>query len=198
MIFDYIPYLVVLTVLIIILIIVYLFWSYVITIKNTLSHDRFKIILTIISTIASVVFGSAVVLQVLNFANQRKIEEINYYSDLSKNFLDDLLELFLNNVDMFYYYEDLFQINKITNKTKRNITKEHIFSMLIFSKCAKFAIFEFESSNEEAKIKVQKWLGHIFDTMMKSDILREYWTNEYKPKLSGPATQKYMKLHFSL
>ena len=198
MIFDYIPYLVVLTVLIIILIIVYLFWSYVITIKNTLSHDRFKIILTIISTIASVVFGSAVVLQVLNFANQRKIEEINYYSDLSKNFLDDLLELFLNNVDMFYYYEDLFQINKITNKTKRNITKEHIFSMLIFSKCAKFAIFESESTNEEAKLKVQKWLGHIFDTMMKSDILREYWTNEYKPKLSGPATQKYMKQYYSL
>jgi small subunit ribosomal protein S16 len=46
--------------------------------------------------------------------------------------------------------------------------------------------------------KIQKWLGHIFDTMMKSQILRDNWTNEYKPKLSGPATQKYMKLHYDL
>ena len=198
MITEYIPSLVIAIVGIVILFIVYAFWSHVILIKDTLSHDKFKIILTIISTIASVVFGSAVVLQVLNFANQKKIEEIDYYSNLSKNFLDDLLELFLNNSDMYYFYEDLFQINKINNKTKRNFTKEHIFSMLIFSKCAKFAIFESESTNEEAKLKVQKWLGHIFDTMMKSDILREYWTNEYKPKLSGPATQKYMKQYYSL
>ena len=70
MIIEYIPSLVIAIVGIIILIIVYLFWSHVIIIKDTLAHDKFKIILTIISTIASVVFGSAVVLQVLNFVSQ--------------------------------------------------------------------------------------------------------------------------------
>ncbi len=99
---------------------------------------------------------------------------------------------------MGYFYDDLFQIKQITNKTKRNLTKEHIISMLIFSKAAKFAIFEFESSNKLAAEKIQKWLGHILDTMMKSEILRNNWTNEYKPKLSGPATQKYMELHYNL
>lgn len=198
MFFDYVPYLVVLVVGCIIVFIIFQFWNYMSVAENIRATDKYRIILTIISTIASVVFGSAVVLQVLNFANQRKTEEIEYYSKLSKDFFDDLLTLFLNNSDMSYFYDDLFQIKEITSKTKRNLTKEHIISMLIFSKAAKFAIFEFESSNKSAAEKIQKWLGHIFDTMMKSQILRDNWTNEYKPKLSGPATQKYMKLHYDL
>ena len=195
---EYVSSLVILTVVIVILFIVFEFWNNVVLLKNALSHDKFKIILTIISTIASVVFGSAVVLQVVNFSNQRKIEEIDAYTNISKILLDDILEVFLKHPDMYYFYEELFQINKINNNTTRNFIKEHLISMLIFSKCAKFAIHQQESTNEEAKLKVQKWVGHIFDTMMKSDILREYWINEYKPKLSGPATQKYMELHFGL
>ena len=145
-------------------------------------------------------FGSAVVLQVLNFSNQRKIEEIEYYSKLSKEFLDDIIMLFLNNGnrDMVYFYNDIFQNGKITSKTKRNINKEHMISMLIFSKFAKFAIFNAETTNIDAKLKVQKWIGHIISTMMKSEILEDYWTNEYKPKLSGPATQHDMKENFKL
>lgn len=167
-------------------------------IKDLQHIDHFKTLLTIISTIASVVFGSAVVLQVINYTNQRKVEEIDYYSKLSREFLDEILELFINNMDMAYFYDDLFGLNKITNKTKRNLTKEHAFSMLIFSKSAKFAIFELESTNEQAKIKVQKWLGHVMDTLMQSKILRDYWTDYYKPKLSGPATQFYMQKYFNL
>jgi ribosomal protein L30E len=182
----------------IVLFIVYNYWSYFIILKDQHGIDKFKTILTIISTIASVVFGSAVVLQVINYANQRKVEEIDYYSKLSREFLDEVLELFINNIDMGYYYEELFGINRITDKTKRNLIKEHAISMLIFSKSAKFAIFELESNNEEAKAKVHNWLGHVLDTLMNSEILRRYWTTEYKPKLSGPATQNYMKKYFNL
>jgi hypothetical protein len=195
---DYIPLFVFFIVFITIFYVIYHFWAYISLIKDAVAVDKFKVILTIISTIASVVFGSAVVLQVVNFARQQKVEEIDYYTKLSREFLDELLLIFLNNTDMSYYYDELFQINPITNKTKRNISKEHMISMIIFAKCAKFAIFELESTNEDAKIKVQKWLGHVFDTMMKSNILRNYWTTEYKPKLSGPATQKYMKIHYDL
>ena len=198
MIFDYIPYLVLFIVFSIITFIVYEFWSSVILIKNKISHENFKIILTIISTIASVVFGSAVVIQVVNYANQKKMEEVEYYSKLSKEFFDDLLLIFLNNPDMNYYYEDLFQIKKIDSETRRNLVKEHIISMLIFSKCAKFAIYIYGTSNETSKIKVEKWLGHIFDTMMKSEILRQYWIEQYKPNLSGPATQRYMAENYNL
>lgn len=202
---NYITNIVFFVVVFVILYILYSFWSYfyiydIPVEKQTIVNEKFKTILTIISTIASVVFGSAVVLQVLNFTNQRKTEEIEYYSKLSKEFLDDILMIFLSShhSDMGYFYNDLFQIDKINSKTKRNINKEHMISTLIFSKLAKFAIFSTETTNYDAKIKVQKWIGHIIDTMMESDVLREFWTDEYKPKLSGPATQGYMKEHYKI
>jgi ribosomal protein L30E len=205
MLLSYITYIVVFIVIFIIFYILFSFWSHfyisdVPVDKHTLVIDKFRIILTIISTIASVVFGSAVVLQVLNFSNQRKTEEIEYYSKLSREFLDEILMIFLSNhhSDMVYFYNDLFQIDKINSKTKRNLNKEHMISTLIFSKLAKFAIFSTETTNYDAKIKVQKWIGHIIDTMMGSEVLREFWTDEYKPKISGPATQAYMKEHFKL
>jgi hypothetical protein len=199
MIFDYIPHLVITIVLLTIFYIIFTFWNHSdIFHKDGALTDKFKIILTIISTIASVVFGSAVVLQVLNYSSQIKIEEIDAYSKLSREFLDEILTLFINHYDMAYYYKDLFQIEKITSKTKRNITKEHMISMLIFSKCAKYAIFCLETTNINAKSKVEKWIGHVIKTLMSSDILRDYWTNEYKPKLSGPATKIYMKEQFNL
>lgn len=202
---SYVTHIVIFVVVFVILYILYLFWTHfyisdVSVDKNTLVIDKFKIVLTIISTIASVVFGSAVVLQVLNFTNQRKTEEIEYYSKLSKEFLDDILMIFLSNhhTDMVYFYNELFQIDKINSKTKRNLNKEHMISTLIFSKLAKFAIFSTETTNYDAKIKVQKWIGHIINTMMESDVLREFWIDEYKPKMSGPATQAYMKEHYKL
>jgi hypothetical protein len=195
---EHIPYIVVFVVTAVILFILYIFRSYILFFKNKFAVDKYKTLLTIISTIASVIFGSAVVLQVINFTSQKKQQEIDSYTNLSKEFLDEILLHFHANPDMDYYYKELFQIQKMDENTKRNLHKEHIISMLIFSKCAKFAIFEFESTNEAAKMKVHLWLGHVFNTLMKSDILRNYWIYEYKPKLSGPATQKYMEKYFDL
>jgi len=195
---EYVAYIISSIVIIVTIYIIYNFWSLYSVLKNEFEMNKFNTILTIISTIASVVFGSAVVLQVINYNNQRKLEEIDYYSKLSREFLDDILQIFLNNMDMGYFYEDLFGIKSITDKTKRDKIKEHIISMLIFSKSAKFAIFDLSSTNQAAKDKVHKWLGHVLNTLMKSKVLREYWTDEYKPKLSGPATQTYYKKYFNL
>ena len=111
---SYVTHIVIFVVVFVILYILYLFWTHfyisdVSVDKNTLVIDKFKIVLTIISTIASVVFGSAVVLQVLNFTNQRKTEEIEYYSKLSKEILDDILMIFLSNhhTDMVYFYNHI-------------------------------------------------------------------------------------------
>ena len=68
---NYITNIVFFVVVFVILYILYSFWSYfyiydIPVEKQTIVNEKFKTILTIISTIASVVFGSAVVLQVLN------------------------------------------------------------------------------------------------------------------------------------
>ena len=40
--------------------------------------------------------------------------------------------------------------------------------------------------------------AEVAETFMKSPTLKYYWINEYKPKLSGPASRAYMEKNFNL
>ena len=41
-------------------------------------------------------------------------------------------------------------------------------------------------------------MGHITNTFIKSSTLKYYWTNKFKPKLSGPEAQKFMLKNYNL
>jgi hypothetical protein len=165
---------------------------------NYYRNNKFKILLTVITTFTSIMFSSAIIVQVLNYHNQKANEEIDRYNSLSKVFLDDTLDIFIKNPEMNYYYNELVGIQEIDKNTKRNYVLENQISMLIFSKLAKFAIFAQQATDKEVTIKIENWMGHVADTFMKSPTLRYYWINEYKPKLSGPASRAYMEKHFKL
>ena len=70
--------------------------------------------------------------------------------------------------------------------------------MLIFARLAKFSIFHQESLDKVHVEKIHNWIKHILDTYLKSDIFKNYWINEYKAKLSGPSTRKFMKETYNL
>jgi|688.fasta_scaffold359322_2 hypothetical protein len=179
--------------IIILVTILYHFWT-----GNYYRNNKFKILLTLITTFTSIMFSSAVIVQVLNYNNQKANEEIDRYNSLSKVFLDDILDIFMKHPEMNYYYNELVGLQTIDNNTKRNYVLENQISMLIFSKLAKFAIFAQETHDKDISKKIENWMGHVADTFMKSPTLKYYWINEYKPKLSGPASRTYMEKHFNL
>ena len=160
-------------------------------------NNKFKIFLTLITTITSIMFSAAIILQVYNYNHQQTTAQNDHYNSLSKIFLDDTIELFIQHPEMNYYYEDLMGIKAIDNNTKRNIVLEEQISMLIFSRLAKFAIF-IQNSDPQTSSKIEKWMGHVTHTFMKSPTLRYYWIHQYKPNLSGPASIKYMKDNYNL
>jgi hypothetical protein len=162
--------------------------------KNT----KFKTFLTLVTTITSIIFSAAIMIQVINYNNSRDQEEILKHAELSKMFLDDIITLFIDHPEMNYYYNEIIGIKNIDQNTKRNLVLENQMSMLIFSKIAKFAMFIQETDDPEITKITEKWLGHVTKTFMNSNTLRNYWSNEYKPKLSGPAAKKYMKDHYNL
>jgi len=174
-------------------IILYHFWR-----GNYYRNNKFKIFLTLITTVTSIMFSSAIIIQVLNYNNQKANEEIDRYNSLSKVFLDDILETFMEHPEMNYYYDELVGVKTIDKNTKRNYVLENQISMLIFSKLAKFAIFAQQTHDKDISKKIENWMGHVADTFMKSPTLKHYWINEYKPKLSGPASRTYMEEHFNL
>jgi hypothetical protein len=179
--------------IIILVFVLYHFWT-----GNYYRNNKFKILLTLITTFTSIMFSSAVIVQVLNYNNQKANEEIDRYNSLSKVFLDDILDIFMKHPEMNYYYNELVGLQTIDNNTKRNYVLENQISMLIFSKLAKFAIFAQETHDKDISKKIENWMGHVADTFMKSPTLKYYWINEYKPKLSGPASRTYMEKHFNL
>jgi hypothetical protein len=169
------------------------FWS-----SNYYKNNKFKTFLTFVTTITSILFSTAIIIQVFNFNHTKDNEEIIKYNETSKILLDDTIHLFIEHPEMNYYYNDLLGIKKIDQNTKRNLVLENQISMLIFARIAKFAMVVNESDDEEITKKLNIWMGHVIETFMKSDTFRNYWINEYKPKLSGPAARIYMKKYFNL
>lgn len=171
----------------------YWFWN-----GNYHRNNKFRTLLTVITTLASITFVSGVFFQILSYNKQKANEQIDYYNQLSKMFLDDILEMFITHPEMNYYYNELMGKKLIDENTKRNYALEHKISMLIFSKLAKFAIVSQQSQDKDVTKKIEGWMGHIFDTFIKSPTLQYYWINEYKPKLSGPASKLYMETYYKL
>ena len=165
--------------------------------KAKVSTEGFKVFLALVTTVATVILAIAIIFQIINYRNAQKEATIKAYSDLSQIFVDDILQIFVEYPSMDYYYNELVGIEKITFNTRRNITLEHKISMLIFARLAKFTIVKQESLDEEHVAKISKWIGHVMDTYMKSEIFRGYW-EEYKDKLSGPSTRAYMEETYKL
>jgi hypothetical protein len=159
---------------------------------------KFKIFLTLVATLSGLLFSGAIILQVYNYKNQQNNDIIDHYNDLSKEFLDYIVEMFINHPEMNYYFDDLNGNKLIDKDTKRNYILETQISILIFSKMAKFAIFTQQNDNPENSIKIKNWMGHVMDTFIKSPTLKYYWSDVYKPKFSGPASRAYMFENYNL
>lgn len=182
----------------IVLLIAYLYYEYYLS-NGIESKVKFQTFLTFISTVFAVIFSSALLLQTINFNTNQKNEIIKNYSNLSQEFFDYLIELFMKNPDMIYLYNDLFDIKHIDANTKnRNYIKEHQIMSLVFSKMGKFAVYIEKSTNKESVEWLEKFQGKIFKTFMKSPTLRNYWTNTFKNNFAGPASKRYIEYHFKL
>ena len=179
--------------LFILFIITYHFWN-----NTYYKEEKFLAFVPYMVMIGTVVLALAFSFQIINYHQAQLEDEIKNYSQLSTIILDDILKLFIEKPEMNYYYEDLMGIKKIDNKTVRNTILENEITMLIFSKLAKFTIYHQETHNKEYAKKIYNWMTHITDTFMKSEVFRNYWINEYKPKLSGPSTQAFMKERYNL
>ena len=175
------------------LIFTYHYWK-----NSYYSSSQFQVYLNYLTTLSTIILALAFIFQIISYRNAQSELTIKAYTDLSSVFLDDILQIFIEHPEMDYYYDDLMGLKKITAYTQRNITLEHKISMLIFARLAKFSIFHQESLDKVHVEKIHNWIKHILDTYLKSDIFKNYWINEYKAKLSGPSTRKFMKETYNL
>jgi hypothetical protein len=172
---------------------VYHYWTH-----NYHSKSKFQTFLIYIYTIATIILSLAIIFSILNYNDTKKEENVTNYTNISNKFFTEVIKQFMDTDDIDYFYDEIMDIKKIDKNTKRNITKEHQICMFIFSKLAIFLIYVLETNDIKHSEKLNQWITHVMNTYMKSEIFRNYWIYEYKPKLSGYATRQYMAKTYGL
>lgn len=178
--------------LIVMLVFLYFLYTY-----HKLHRSKpFELYIQAAAGIFSIIFSSAAVLQVLSYNRERKVEIVKDYEELAKSFYNDTIQLFIDNDDMQYYFENLFNNQPILNGTSRNVTKEREITYLIFSKLGTITSYETIMDTDDKKL-LDQWIVKILGNFMKSDVFRGYW-NDYKNTFGGYLSSIYMKEHFNL
>ena len=161
------------------------------------TKQRFKIMLPVVTTITSTLLAIAVIFQVVNFNHQNILEEVSQYNALSKLFIDDNTQMFIDHPEMNYYYNDLMGIKPIDSNTTRNFDLERQFSVLIFARMAKTAKYLQSTDNEVMNEGTETYLKRTMDLYTRSPTFRNYYTNCYK-QIAGPAGRQYMLKNYKL
>lgn len=146
--------------------------------------------------IFSIIFSSAVVLQVLSYNRERKVEVIKDYEELAKSFYNDTIEIFIDNDDMQYYFENLFHNKPLPHDSERNFAKERQMTYLIFSKLGTVTSYETIMEDDDKEV-LDQWIAKILRNFLKSETFIQYW-KEYKSTFGGKLSSQFMEEHFNL
>uniref|UniRef100_A0A6C0CUR7 DUF4760 domain-containing protein n=1 Tax=viral metagenome TaxID=1070528 RepID=A0A6C0CUR7_9ZZZZ len=151
---------------------------------------------TIIITVYSVYF------QIVSYKDSVNNQEVQYFDNFYKEFLDETIKFFINHPEMNYYYDELFYNTSDYDERERNKDLESQISIIIFSRMS--SIINYintykKTENDERRDKIEqseKLLLKILDSFFGSKIFNEYW-KKFKNGLSNKQTIDYIKEHFN-
>jgi hypothetical protein len=151
---------------------------------------------TIIITVYSVYF------QIISYKDSVNNQEVQYFDNFYREFLDETIKFFMDHPEMNYYYDELFYNKSYYKERQRNKDLESQISIIIFSRMS--SIINYintykNTENDERRDKIQQsenLLLKILDSFFGSKIFNEYW-RKFKNGLSNKETIDYIKLHFN-
>uniref|UniRef100_A0A6C0DF14 DUF4760 domain-containing protein n=1 Tax=viral metagenome TaxID=1070528 RepID=A0A6C0DF14_9ZZZZ len=151
---------------------------------------------TIIITVYSVYF------QIISYRDSVNNEEVQYFNNFYKEFLDETIKFFIDHPEMNYYYDELFYNKSDYDEKDRNKELEAQISIIIFSRMGSIIYYinaYKKTENDERRDKIEeseKLLLKILDSFFGSKIFNEYWS-KFKNGLSNKVTIDYIKAHFN-
>ena len=164
-------------------------------------NENFKTILSI--------YGSmGLLLSIYNVYNTSRVNfastinnQLNYLNQLFQNITQTTSSFFLNNKNMRYYYDELFnnKINlddSIRDKNLEQIISNNIFINIdsLVNYIDSFKILN--GSNFQLKIMEEK-IKKLLSQFIKSKIFVENW-KKFRTSLALQWTKNYVELHFNI
>ena len=148
------------------------------------------------SAVFTILFSSAVVLQVLNYNRERQTTLVKQYQDLAKEFYNDTLQIFINNPEMGYYFEHLFNNVPISPNVVRHPTREKEITYLILSRLGTVMSYE-QIMDPQSRDFLNKWIKQIVSNFVKSPIFLQY-LKEYQQHFGGYLSAEFIKKNFNI
>jgi hypothetical protein len=163
--------------------------------SNT-KKDKYAAIFDYITAISTAILALSVIGTFIEIQRTNHLSNIKNYTEISDNIFDEIIELFLKNKDMDYLYNNIFLQIPIENNKNRNITKEHEFALIIFSKFSKvLELINEKQISKDSYITIR--IYRMMDIFMKSEIMQHYWII-YKKQFNPILTIQFMNKRYGL
>jgi predicted PurR-regulated permease PerM len=158
---------------------------------------KFRTFISVSMFIATFILAVGVLFQIVEYKSTQYKITIQTFTNFSKDFINDILMLFIQHPQMNYFYRELF-FNQVTENIHRNIELEQLISMSIFSKTLEqiTVINVYHNYHEIAFIK--ETLIKILNNFLQSPNFKYYYTDCYKPTLAGPIMIYFMQQNFGI
>jgi len=188
------------TTMIIILFALVCIFSIIYLLSDFHKYPKFNGYLKFLSAIVIIFTIFTLTIQVKSSKEKTVSDSIYFVSNLTKNFLDDSIKLFMNHKEVNYYYYQLVGLDYRTPK-KRYIALENQISNIIFSRAS--IILFFMDANKDSEIidkgtldTLEQKFRRILTSFFKSPIFRENWYM-YNKSFGSKILRVYIRKYFS-
>jgi len=162
------------------------------------SNEKFKSLLSIWVSTSLFISLYSVYLQTNSYHESQIQMETNNFNSLFSSFFDSVVQLFISNPGLNYYYSELFTGISNYKDSDRNIVLEEEITTIILSKMENIINFvDIFSTNLTVVAQTEQKLLKILKVFFKSKIFLENW-NIYKSKFATDWTVQYINMKFNL
>jgi len=167
--------------------------------KSSLSsNEKFKSLISIWVSTSLFISMYSVYIQTNSYRESQIQLETNNFNNLFNSFFDSVVELFISNPTLNYYYNELFTGISKYQDSDRNIILEEEISTIIFSKMENIINFiDLYTTNINVIAQTEQKLLKILKVFFKSKIFLENWT-KYQNKFATDWTVQYINMKFNL
>jgi len=161
------------------------------------NYKKFVNYIPIITAISTFVLAIGIIFQVISYKISEKQDIVQSFSAFSKDYIDSIVEIFLEHPEMNYYYLELFH-GKVNKNNKRNTVLEYqINTRIIVKSIEQISIINaYNNINEIEPLKYA--LIKIINTFLKTERFKNYYINIYKPRFAGPIIINFMKENYDI
>jgi len=161
------------------------------------NNPKFRTYISVAMFIATFILALGVLSQIITYKQEKYKITVQTFTNFSKDFVNDILLLFIQHPQMNYFYKELF-FNQASENIHRNIELEQLISMSIFSKTFEQINVIHEYHNYPEITAMRETLIKILHNFLRSHNFKYYYIECYKPIIAGPIMTDFMQQNFGI